>query len=158
MASTPTVTAIATNKTVAPPTQVRTLQRGHSSATGNDFEGASPRPDAVRAYLRSIHVPLVVWSPHKRWPEPRWGLHRDISTAMKLVTAVSDVRSILDRQAVVWVAGRHLPQAIELAPEAARVLRLAGADPSSPPKRDTASRRSEGWWGAGFLHSSPSPM
>lgn len=86
------------------------------------FDAAS-----VRAYLSRIHVPFLVWTPLKIRGEGPWGKPRKISTADHLVDAVEELKELLDRQSVVWLAGRHLPQRVTLSPEAEDTIRLAGA-------------------------------
>jgi hypothetical protein len=70
-----------------------------------------------REYLRSIRVPLFVWSPFKH-PDSPWGEVVDISSMGRLRTAVGELSRALDRQRVVWLQGRHLPQKISLTDEA----------------------------------------
>lgn len=84
----------------------------------------------VRHYLRSIGVPLLVWSTHaSAWAEgggaAGWGDIVDISSPMRLLRAIRSAREILDRQVVMWVDGIHLPQWIELdpAPPGVQLLR-----------------------------------
>ena len=78
-------------------------------------------PVQVRHYLSAIGVPLFVWSTHATaWQAPgrtpRWGEIADVSSPMRLLRAIREVRQALDRQAVMWVDGIHLPQWIELEP------------------------------------------
>jgi hypothetical protein len=78
-------------------------------------------PAQVRYYLERIGVPLFVWSTHVgSWHEARgassWGRIEDVSSPMRLLRAIREVRQALDRQAVMWVDGIHLPQWIELEP------------------------------------------
>jgi len=63
-------------------------------------------PDAVRNYLRSIGVPLFVWSPTGPHPELRnaWGEIDDISSRAKLKAAADRLRAELASQRVAWVA------------------------------------------------------
>lgn len=67
---------------------------------------SSHAPDAVRNYLRSIGVPLFVWSPTGTHPELRntWGEIDDISTMPKLKAAADRLRAELASQRVAWVA------------------------------------------------------
>jgi hypothetical protein len=85
-------------------------------------------PATVRAYLDFIRVPLFVWSLHgPDTPMARaWGGAEDISKPAKLDEAVARLRTELDSQRIVWVEGRHLPQAVSLAPAAAVDLVGAG--------------------------------
>lgn len=77
-------------------------------------------PVTVRRYLESIRVPLYVWSLYGTdAPAARaWGEVEDISTLEKLGKAVDRLRTDMASQTIVWVEGRHLPQAITLTPEA----------------------------------------
>ncbi len=88
---------------------------------GGDGEDSSRYdPATVRRYLESIRVPLFVWSLYG--PETadarRWGGAEDISTVHKLSAAVARLRAELDAQRIVWLEGRHLPQAIGLSTNA----------------------------------------
>ena len=83
-------------------------------------------PAAVRAYLGRLQVPVVVWSPRAPANWATWGAAVDrIGGGSQLLHALRDVRTRLDRQLVVWLEGRHLPQEIELTRAAARRLRPA---------------------------------
>ncbi len=83
-------------------------------------------PEVVRGYLRRLRVPLVVWSPEAPAAWSTWGEAARIRGRSQLLHAVRGVRSTVDRQLVVWLEGRHVPQEIELAPQAAGRLRPAG--------------------------------
>ncbi|MEM7349441.1 MAG: hypothetical protein AAF657_01450 [Acidobacteriota bacterium] len=78
-------------------------------------------PAMVQRYLERLQVPLLVWSPEEIQADA-WGDVHDISTSQELLRAVLKLRQTLDRQALVWLRGRHLPQAIELSPVAAQRL------------------------------------
>ncbi|MCP4897709.1 MAG: hypothetical protein GY906_12115 [bacterium] len=82
-----------------------------------------PAPDIsvgeMRAFLRAIRTPLLVWS-----PDPAvvaggglWGPIEDISTLMKLAATCRALRNRLRGQFIVWVDGTHLPQDITMAGE-----------------------------------------
>ncbi|HEX4959463.1 MAG TPA: hypothetical protein VF173_01395 [Thermoanaerobaculia bacterium] len=88
-------------------------------------------PESVRGYLDSVHVPLFVWSLNgPRSPAAKaWSGAEDVSTVEKLEQAVTRLRAELDSQRIVWLEGRHLPQAIALTPEARGVEVLAGRVP-----------------------------
>lgn len=77
-------------------------------------------PATVRAYLKSIRVPLFVWSlyGHSAAAAKAWGKTEDISNSAKLEKAVAKLRAELASQKIVWIEGRHLPQAVTLLPEA----------------------------------------
>lgn len=84
-------------------------------------------PATVRAYLDSIRVPLFVWSFYDLGSPmaQAWGGAEDISTLAKLEDAAERLRAELDSQRIVWVDGRHLPQAIRLSSAAG--VELVGA-------------------------------
>ncbi len=71
---------------------------------------------AVRDYLRALHVPLAVWSVERGAEDGAWGPVADISDVGKLIRVSRQMMKAVQRQWVVWVEGRHLPSAIELAP------------------------------------------
>jgi hypothetical protein len=86
-------------------------------------------PATVRAYLKTIDVPLFVWSLQGRNTAlaKAWGGAEDISSRPRLSDAVRRLRDELDNQRIVWLDGRHLPQSIALLPVAtAAGLRRAG--------------------------------
>jgi hypothetical protein len=100
---------------------------------GHEQDASRYSPEVVRRYLAAVHVPLFVWnlygtgsSSARAWTES-WGKVEDISTAPKLEAAVSRLKAELDSQRIVWLDGRHLPQAITLGPEAKGVEIVAGA-------------------------------
>ena len=74
--------------------------------------------DAVRRYLERLHVPLFVWclAPESTRPKETaaWGVVEDATTVSGLERAVDKLRKSLDRQSIVWVEGRYLPQEIAL--------------------------------------------
>ena len=72
----------------------------------------------VRRYLERLRVPLYVWSLVPLGSHPPalapWGEAEDISSWPGLERAVEHLRHDLERQSIVWLEGRHLPQQIEL--------------------------------------------
>jgi len=85
-------------------------------------------PQEVRSYLEQLGVPLRVWTVLERQshkPNQRWGETVDISTTGRLRTALRQLRADLDRQRVLWLEGRHLPQAVTLATDAPEGLEIA---------------------------------
>ena len=84
-------------------------------------------PTTVRAYLESIRVPLFVWSLYgPSSPAAKaWGETEDISSLPRLEAAVARLKAELEAQKMVWLEGRHLPQAITLSPSA-RGVELPG--------------------------------
>jgi hypothetical protein len=84
--------------------------------SGRDDSVYQPAP--VRRYLGTLRVPLFVWSLAEPAARPAasaaWGETQDISTGPGLEKAVASLRRDLDRQSIVWLEGRHLPQDIVL--------------------------------------------
>lgn len=86
-------------------------------------------PRNARGYLETLQVPLFVWSVDDGKPSllaRAWGGATDISEPERLRAAVDELRAALDRQRIVWIRGRHLPQQIELSADARQVIELAG--------------------------------
>ncbi len=91
-------------------------------------------PAQVRAYLRQLQVPYVVWSMTSGELHPAWGAVHHIGFNPNsprriwpdaVQEAARDLRQNLASQRIVWLHGSHLPQSIELG-EMARGLSLAG--------------------------------
>ncbi len=82
---------------------------------------------AVRRYLAAIGVPLFVWSLGTPGAADvaAWGTIEDFSTPSGLDRGFLALKQALDAQRIVWVEGRHLPQAIALGPAAAGFVELA---------------------------------
>jgi hypothetical protein len=77
-------------------------------------------PATVRAYLAAIGVPLFVWSVGRPGRQLEgWGETQDIATPLDLRHAYERLEKEVLSQQIVWLQGRHLPQAITLAPTAA---------------------------------------
>ena len=74
----------------------------------------------MRAYLEDLRVPFYVWEPESRPSDQfaAWGDIRSTGTIKDLAAAFEEVTALLDRQWIVWIDGKHLPQKITLAPEA----------------------------------------
>lgn len=85
-------------------------------------------PATARRYLAAVHVPLVVWSLYGADTAlaRAWGPVEDVSSLPRMKEAVARLRGELDRQQIVWLDGRHLPQDIALTPAAAEGAELAG--------------------------------
>ncbi len=77
-------------------------------------------PEAVRRFLGELRVPLVVWdlSGQAADAPPAWQPDVAIAILDDVTTASSGLRSLFRRQRIVWVAGDHLPQSLELGPAA----------------------------------------
>ncbi len=97
-------------------------------------------PAAIREYLARLQVPLLAVTFESTGADARWaGLHiedpptnrRGAVDATKwngpraFRSAMAQLRSHLERQRVVWIAGRHRPQDVRLS-ATARSVRLAG--------------------------------
>ena len=90
--------------------------------------------EEVRRYLEALRVPFVVWTPFpwkEESPNP-WGEVQETTGGFPLARAISQVGDLLDHQAVVWVEGLHLPHQVELSPEGAQHLQLAGTSNDFP--------------------------
>ena len=85
---------------------------------------SSDLPQDVMDYLKSLHVPLVVWTTgHRR--ETIWGPAKEVSTPKALKKFGERAMKSLLRQWIVWVEGQYLPSDIELDDQSGR-FRLAG--------------------------------
>lgn len=69
---------------------------------------------SVRSYLADLQVPLVSWTPSKAKEWDTWGPAGNIQNRNFLFRQVRDLRAFLDRQLVVWVEGRFLPNEISI--------------------------------------------
>ena len=75
-------------------------------------------PEVARSYLAQLRVPLHVWVVGDRSKTGPWGPQRPIRGFHTLHAATRDLAHSLDRQRIVWLRGRHLPQEIDLAEQA----------------------------------------
>ena len=82
------------------------------------------RPQDIVEYLKSLQVPLVVWTTGDR-TETIWGPADKVSTPKALLKSGERVMKSILRQWIVWVEGRHLPSDFELDDPSGR-FRLAG--------------------------------
>lgn len=89
-------------------------------------------PDNVLRYLETLQVPFLLWTlgdevdPSFASFAGKWDGATDISDPDGLFAAVDELRTLLDRQRIVWVEGRHLPQRIELSDDARQIIEFAG--------------------------------
>ena len=74
----------------------------------------------VRAYLRALRVPLFVWAKNK-YIASAWGKADVLADVGDLKNAAARLTGAVERQRIVWLEGRHLPQAISLSPKARKV-------------------------------------
>ena len=82
---------------------------------GEAADYSSYRPRAVREYLRTLRVPLVVWSVEETPSVDAWGL-AEVTTGMSSIEKASRrLLKNLEKQWIVWVEGPHLPYEIEIA-------------------------------------------
>jgi hypothetical protein len=93
--------------------------------SGDPVDDSRYQPQAVRDYLRSLRVPLVVWSTADDGAADVWGEAADVSGPGSLTKASNRLLKELERQWIVWVEGRHLPSDVELDP-GVQGIRLAG--------------------------------
>lgn len=103
------------------------LLLGERSLDSSRYEAA-----AVQQYLRDLGVPLFVARFGDGEPDAAWGEVLDLGNLddpgkaqRQFERALGEVAQALDRQRLIWLVGRHLPQRIELAPAAAGI-RLSG--------------------------------
>ena len=87
---------------------------------------------SVRAYLNRLQVPLIVWAPEMGQDWEAWGGAENIAHRGQLFRTIKNLRSLLDRQVVVWLSGRHLPQEIQLSEAAGEKLQLVSSFAPSP--------------------------
>ncbi len=103
---------------------------------GPEAEDASEAtPAAVRRYLAALGVPLFVWSPEPTTVQDSpWGNVQLVSTPALMSRATNQIFHELERQRIVWVEGKHLPQQVLLT-DAARGLETVAQVPPAPEDR-----------------------
>lgn len=89
-------------------------------------DSSRDRPRDVRAYLRSLQVPLVVWTTGDDLPTA-WGDAEPVASPGQLMDASEDLMKSLLKQWIVWIEGRHFPNRVQLDGGGER-FRLAGAE------------------------------
>ena len=89
----------------------------------NPDDASRYRPNDVKGFLRSLQVPLFVWSSSGA-AKTAWGPAEDVSSQQMLKKASERLMKKLLRQSIVWVEGRHLPGEIEL-DQSVQGIRLA---------------------------------
>jgi len=83
-------------------------------------------PEEATGFLRDLGVPLHVWTFGRKPPAlaSRWPAARNLPSGRQVDAAIRELLQSVERQRIVWVAGTHLPQTVELGP-LARGVRLA---------------------------------
>lgn len=83
--------------------------------------------EQVRRYLAAVGVPLEVWCPDtKKIKKSDWGEMIRVSKLRQLDGTVKELNERLARQQLVWLEGAHLPQDIELGPQARADVVIVG--------------------------------
>lgn len=77
-------------------------------------------PRHARAYLESLRVPFEIWDPEGKPKRDlsAWGPVTPVDGLKPLAEAFEAMVESLDRQWIVWLDGRHLPQSIAIEPGA----------------------------------------
>lgn len=70
--------------------------------------------------LAADDLERIVWAKNKKIASV-WGKVDVLTTVDDLMGAVSRLTAAVERQRIVWLEGRHLPQAISLSPKARKV-------------------------------------
>jgi hypothetical protein len=100
-------------------------------AVSGDQSGYDPA--TVRRYLSSVRVPLYVWSlDHDISSMKAWGEIQDAWSVETLDRAFRKAAVDLERQRIVLIEGRHLPQTIHLSPKAAGIEIVSAGDLNPP--------------------------
>ena len=89
-------------------------------AIGGKLEDHSQQSsvEMARSFLADLRVPLLVWRlgiESAKAESTPWGEARPITSLKDLGEAAAELQKTLDRQRILWVEGRHLPQTIQLA-------------------------------------------
>jgi hypothetical protein len=71
-------------------------------------------PGSVCGYLRSLQVPLFIWSTARRQLDTPWGDAEPVSCFRGYKKVAGRLFDHLARQRVVWLNGSYLPDQIEL--------------------------------------------
>ncbi len=104
-------------------------------------DGSLYDPVTVRRYLSSIRVPLSVWTVDRDTSGLKdWGEIEHAYSSELMGRAFRKSTLALERQRIIWIEGRHLPQSIRLSPKV-RGIAMAGAVdlPPAPPRQEPAS-------------------
>ena len=87
-----------------------------------DADASQMRPAGAIAYLRSLGVPLHVWT----LGDPAataWGKAIDIASRPKLDSAIAALRRDLDAQRILWVKGDYLVSEVEVRGSGVEMMR-----------------------------------
>lgn len=98
----------------------RQRRRAVVLVAGSEMEDTSSiTASQSRRYLQRLKVPFFVWTKKRANASVGgWGSAVSIGTLSNLESAFKEVNEVLERQWIVWLDGRHLPQDIKLGPEA----------------------------------------
>ena len=72
------------------------------------------RPQEVRDYVRTLRVPLAVWTTSREAKASQWGEAETVAGMGNLRKASRRLLKRVHQQWIVWVEGRYLPYEIEL--------------------------------------------
>lgn len=86
--------------------------------SGDPSDASRIPPETTRRYLEHLRVPLEVWAVGDKRTTGPWGPQRPIPGIYALHNATRDLARLLERQRIVWLRGRHLPQQIDLVEQA----------------------------------------
>lgn len=88
-------------------------------SSGAPLDHSTFTPAQVVSYLEDLRVPLVIWSvgPYGE-PDTKWGQAIRVRKLSRLDKAFGLLEKNLKRQLIVWLEGLHLPQWVELSPDA----------------------------------------
>lgn len=100
--------------------------------------------DQVRAYLRELQVPLMHWTLDRGVEDVQgWGEGEPIAKLARFKQVLKAFHQRLERQAVVWLEGSHVPRDIELSPQAVglRLLEISADDRAAAKARGREPQR-----------------
>lgn len=83
-------------------------------AGGDSTDISRIDPRAARRYLASLRVPLTVWAVGETGETGPWGPQEPVQNLAAMNAATRELARSLERQRIVWLRGRHLPQKIGL--------------------------------------------
>jgi hypothetical protein len=89
--------------------------------SGDAADPSQMRPAGTIAYLRSLGVPLYVWTLGDQ-ATGAWGKATDISSRSKLDSAIAALQRDLDAQRILWVKGDYLVSEVEMRSGGAEML------------------------------------